>query len=152
MKKNKLLFHQLSDKMDKLTVMRNVVAPQMGWVKTIRKGVGMTMEQLGKRLSVSKQAIQDMENREIKGSVTLKSMTEIANALNMKFVYGFVPNDANLEKMIENRALEIATNIVQRTSNSMKLENQANSKYRIEKAIKERATEIINETPKILWD
>jgi hypothetical protein len=50
------------------------------------------------------------------------------------------------------RALEMATKIVQRTSNTMKLEDQENSKERIEKAIKERAAEIINKTPKILWD
>jgi hypothetical protein len=54
--------------------------------------------------------------------------------------------------MIEKRALEIAKVIVQRTSNTMKLEDQANSKERIQKAIKERAEEIINKTPKILWD
>jgi hypothetical protein len=34
----------------------------------------------------------------------------------------------------------------------MKLEDQANSRKRIEKAIKERTSEIINKTPKILWD
>ena len=33
-----------------------------------------------------------------------------------------------------------------------KLEDQENSKERIEKAIKERAAEIINKTPKILWN
>ena len=46
----------------------------------------------------------------------------------------------------------MAKKIVERTSNTMKLEDQANSKKRIEKAIKERASEIINKTPKILWD
>ena len=48
--------------------------------------------------------------------------------------------------------LELARKIVQRTSTTMKLEDQVNSKERIEKAIKERAAEIINKTPKILWD
>ena len=70
----------------------------------------------------------------------------------MHFVYGFVPKDGSLEALIERKANEIAKKIVLRTSNSMKLEDQENSKQRIEIAIKERAQSIINETPKILWD
>ena len=79
-------------------------------------------------------------------------MQEIAKAIDMQFVYGFVPDAGSLDQMIEMRALEMATKIVQRTSNTMKLEDQENSKERIEKAIKERAAEIMNKTPKILWD
>jgi predicted DNA-binding mobile mystery protein A len=112
----------------------------------------MSMEQLGKKLSITKQAVMDIEKREKKGAVTIKSMQEIAKVIDMKFVYGFVPNAGSLEQMIETRSLEIATKIVQRTSTTMKLEDQVNSKERIEKAIKERAAEIINKTPKILWD
>lgn len=152
MKKNKLQFQQLSDKMDILNVMNNVAVPPIGWIKTIRNAIGMSMEQLGKKLSITKQAIQDIESREKEGSITLKSMKEIARALDMKFVYGLVPNEGSLDAMIEKRSLEIATMIVQRTSNTMKLEDQANSEDRIEKAIKERANEIVNKTPKILWD
>jgi len=152
MKKNKLQIQQLSDRIEKLAAMASVVNPSIGWIKTIRTGIGMSLEQLGKKLSVTKQAIQDIENREREGSITIKSMHEIANALDMKFVYAIVPMNGSLNELIENRALEIAKVIVQRTSNTMKLEDQANSKERIEKAIKERAEEIINKTPKILWD
>jgi len=59
-------------------------------------------------------------------------MKEIAKAMDVQFVYGFVPNAGSLEQMIETRALEIATKIVERTSTSMKLEEQANSRKRIE--------------------
>ena len=152
MKTNKLQIQQLSDKIEKLVAMATVVMPPIGWIKTIRTGIGMSLEQLGKRLSVTKQAIQDIENREREGSITIKSMHEIANALDMKFVYAIVPKNGSLDEMIENRALEIAKVIVQRTSNTMKLEDQENSHERIQKAIKERAEEIINKTPKILWD
>lgn len=152
MKKNKLQLQQLSDRIEKLVAMATIAIPPIGWIKTIRTGIGMSLEQLGKKLSVTKQAIQDIENREREGSITIKSMHEIANALDMKFVYAIVPKNGSLDELIENRALEIAKVIVQRTSNTMKLEDQANSKERIEKAIKERAEEIINKTPKILWD
>jgi predicted DNA-binding mobile mystery protein A len=138
--------------MDQLNGMQHVIVPPIGWIKAIRNGIGMSMEQLGKKLSITKQGVMDIEKREKEGAITIKSMQEIAKAMDTQFVYGFVPNAGSLEEMIETRALEIASKIVERTSTTMKLEDQANSKVRVEKAIKERASEIINKTPKILWD
>ena len=152
MKNNKLQFQQLNEKMDQLTGLQHVIVPPIGWIKAIRNGIGMSMEQLGKKLSITKQGVMDIEKREKEGAITIKSMQEIGKAMGTQFVYGFVPKTGSLEQMIEYRALEIASKIVERTSTTMKLEDQANSKERIEKAIKERATEIINKTPKILWD
>ena len=96
--------------------------------------------------------MQDIERREKDGSISIKALREAARALDMQLIYGFVPNDGSLEALIDRKAKELATQIVQRTSNSMKLEDQENSKQRIEKAIEERATIIKNEMPKILWD
>ena len=152
MRNNKLQFQQLNEKMLQLSGMQHVIVPPIGWIKAIRNGIGMSMEQLGKKLSITKQGVMDIEKREKEGAITIKSMQEIAKAIDMQFVYGFVPDAGSLDQMIEMRALEIAKTIVQRTSTTMKLEDQANSKERIEKAIKERAAEIINKTPKILWD
>lgn len=152
MRNSKLQFQQLNEKMLQLVGMQHVIVPPIGWIKAIRNGIGMSMEQLGKKLSITKQGVMDIEKREKEGAITIKSMQEIAKAIDMQFVYGFVPNAGSLEQMIDMRALEMATKIVERSSNTMKLEDQANSKERIEKAIKERATEIINKTPKILWD
>ena len=152
MRNNKLQFQQLNEKMDQLNGLQHVIVPPIGWIKAIRNGIGMSMEQLGKKLSITKQGVMDIEKREMEGAITIKAMQEIAKAMDTEFVYGFVPNAGSLEQMIETRALEIAKTIVLRTSTTMKLEDQANSKERIEKAIKERAKEIINKTPKILWD
>jgi len=152
MRNNKLQFQQLNEKMDQLNGMQHVIVPPIGWIKAIRNGIGMSMEQLGKKLSITKQGVMDIEKREMEGAITIKSMKEIAMAMDMQFVYGFIPNAGSLQQMIETRALETASKIVERTSTTMKLEDQANSKERIENAIKERATEIINRTPKILWD
>jgi predicted DNA-binding mobile mystery protein A len=152
MRNNKLQFQQINEKLAQLTVLQHVIVPPIGWIKAIRNGIGMSMEQLGKKLSITKQGVMDIEKREKEGAITIKSMKEIAIAMDMQFVYGFYPNAGSLEQMIETRALQIASKIVERTSTTMKLEDQANSKERVEKAIKERASEIINKTPKILWD
>lgn len=132
--------------------LQKVAPPPTGWIKAIRNAIGMSMLQLGKRLSITKQSVQDIERREKDGSISIKALREAARALDMQLVYGFVPNDGSLEALIDRKAKELAIQIVQRTSNSMKLEDQENSKQRIEKAIEERATIIKNEMPKTLWD
>ena len=152
MGKKSLQFQQLDRKMADYATLKQVAIPPTGWIKAIRTTLGMSMQQLGNKLSVSKQGVSDMETREKDGSITIKALKEIARALDMQLVYGFVPNDGSLDSLIEKRAIELATEIVQRTSNTMKLEDQGNSQERIEKAIKERAEEIKNEMPKMLWD
>jgi hypothetical protein len=79
-------------------------------------------------------------------------MTEVAEALDMKLVYGFIPKDNSLEQMIEGKAKKLATSIVNRTSTTMKLEDQGNSEQRLKEAIKELTEEIKRNIPKSLWD
>lgn len=152
MDKQSLQLQHLNEKMLQFAALTKVSVPPTGWIKAIRTAIGMTMQQLGNKLSVSKQGILDMERREKEGSITIKTLKEIARALDMELVYGFVPKDGSLNAMIEKRATEMATKIVNRTATSMRLEEQGNSKKRIQKAIKERAIIIAYEKPKILWD
>lgn len=152
MSKKSLQIEQLNNKMLAFASLKKVAAPPPGWVKAIRSALGMSLSQLGKKLSITRQSAQDIERREKDGSITINSLKEIAKALDMQFVYGFVPNDGSLEALIEKRAKQLATQIVMRTSNTMKLEDQENSRKRIEKAIRERTAIIKNEMPKILWD
>lgn len=152
MGKKSLQLQQLNSKMLGFAALKQVAMPPTGWIKAIRTAIGMSMQQLGNKMEISKQGVMDIEKREKDGSITIKSLREIARAMDMQLVYGFVPNDGSLDALIEKRATELATQIVMRTANTMKLEDQSNSKKRIEAAIKERATAIQNEMPKILWD
>jgi predicted DNA-binding mobile mystery protein A len=152
MGKKSLQLQQLNSKMLGFGSLKQVAMPPTGWIKATRTAIGMSMQQLGNKLNVSKQGVMDIEKREKDGSITIKSLREIARAMDMQLVYGFVPNDGSLDALLEKRATELATQIVMRTANTMTLEDQANSKKRIEAAIKERAAAIQNEMPKILWD
>lgn len=152
MGKKSLQIQQLNTKMLAYASLQKVALPPTGWIKAIRNAIGMSMLQLGNRLSITKQSVQDIERREKDGSITIKALREAARALDMQLVYGFVPNDGSLELLIERKAKELATQIVMRTNNTMKLEDQENTKQRIEKAIQERTTIIKTEMPKTLWD
>ena len=152
MGKKSLQIQQLNTKMLAYASLQKVAPPPTGWIKAIRNAIGMSMLQLGNRLSITKQSVQDIERREKDGSITIKALREAARALDMQLVYGFVPNDGSLVLLIERKAKELATQIVMRTNNTMKLEDQENTKQRIEKAIQERTTIIKTEMPKTLWD
>lgn len=152
MGKKSLQLQQLESKLTAFSPLKHVVMPPTGWIKAIRTALGMSMQQLGNRLAMTKQGVLDMERREYEGSITIKSLRECARALDMELVYGFIPHAGSLDALIEKRATELATQIVMRTTQTMQLEDQANSQQRIEAAIRERAAEIKHDMPKILWD
>ncbi len=148
----KIQIDQLHQKMLAFSNVRRVKVSDKGWVHTIRTTLGMSLEQLGKKLSLTRASVSAIEKREADGSITLNSLRDAALALDMELVYGFVPIDGTLHKHIERKAERLASKIVHRTSHSMKLEKQENSHARIVKAIQERKEEIIREMPKALWD
>ena len=152
MKKNKLILDQLDAKILKLRSFEEASTPGRGWIHAIRSALNMTLNQLGGKISLSRQNVKAMEDREIRGTISLNGLKKFAEAMNMKFVYGFVPNDGSLEKIVEKRAYQIAKEIVGRTSVNMSLEDQKNSEERLKKAVKERAEEIMREIPRYLWD
>lgn len=152
MDSKKLQIEQLEKRLKLFSEARKYPKPPIGWIRAIRLALGMTMQQLGTKLSMTKQSVQDLENREKEGSITLKSLSEAAKALDMELVYGLVPKDGTLEKYIEKKAHKMAEEIVNRTSASMKLEDQGVSYDRIQKAIEDRTKIIKYELPKSLWD
>ena len=152
MGKKSLEIQQINSKMRPFADLQKGVIPSTGWIKAIRSAIGMSMQQLGNKLSITRQSVLEIEKREQDGSITIKTLKEVASALDMQLVYGFVPNDGSVEDLIDRKAKELAIKIVLRTSNTMKLEDQENMKQRLEKAIQERTLIIKNEMPKILWE
>jgi len=152
LKNKKLQIAHLEKKIELFKEAGNVPTPKIGWIKTIRTTLGMSLEQLGEKLGIYKSSVARMEGREANGAITLNKMEEAGKAMRMKFVYGFVPFDGSINELIEKRAKSLATEIVMRTSRNMELEDQENTPERIRKAIEERTQEIMREMPKKLWD
>ena len=150
--KIKLLIEQLDRKFEKLSGIDDLIMPPEGWVYSVRTALKMTLKQLGSKLGITAQSVKELETREKVGSVTLNTLKEVGNALDMRLVYGFIPRDKTLEHMIEKKAKEVARDIVLRTSTSMALEDQKNTMERIRAAIEDRAEELKREMPKYLWD
>ena len=152
MNKKKLQTEQLESRIKLFSPTSQLPNPPTGWVRAIRLALGMSLQQLANKLSITKQSVQEIEMREKEGAITLKMLRKTARALDMELVYGFVPKGGSLEKYIDTKARSLAEKIVSRTSNTMKLEDQENTNHRIKKAIDERTTIIKQELPKALWD
>jgi len=152
MVKQKLIIEQLDRKLLKFSDLEKITIPPNGWIYSIRTALRMSLRQLGKMLNITAQSVKEIEEREKTGTISLKVLRQVGQVLNMKLVYGFIPKNKTIEKMIEDRAYEMAKEIVLRTSASMRLEDQENTEERILEAIKEKALELKQEIPKYLWD
>lgn len=152
MNKREIVRNQLDSKIILMQKAGEVIAPASGWIYAFRFALNMSLRQLGQKLSMTPQGVKDIEEREKSGTVSLKVLRHVASALNMKFVYGFIPEGGTLEAMIEKRASELAEKIVRRASIHMNLEDQGVSEEKLRMAISEKAKEINKDLPKILWD
>jgi predicted DNA-binding mobile mystery protein A len=122
------------------------------WINDVRLSLGMSLEQLGKRMNMTPQGVKRLEQRERDGSITLKTLNQAARAFGFGFGYGFTTSKTTLEDLVYNQALMKSKEIVRRANRTMVLENQANSKKRLENSVKELRDEIIKNKPKYLWD
>jgi predicted DNA-binding mobile mystery protein A len=150
--KRKLLIEQLDQKLQPYSQTRKILVPERGWINTIRTTLNMTMAQLGSKLNITRQGVKRIEESEANGTITLNSLKDIANAMDLKLVYALVPKNGNIDDLIQIKAETLAQKIVLRTNQNMKLEDQGIGDEKIAKTIKELADEIKREMRKSLWD
>lgn len=150
--KKKLLIEQLDQKLKPFQKTEVVLVPDKGWINTIRTTLNMTMAQLGIKLNVTRQGVKKIEDSEAKGTISINSLKEVGQVLDLKFVYGFVPKDGTFDNLIDTRAEKLARKIVLRTNQNMKLEDQGISNEKIDQSIIDLSDEIKREMRKSLWD
>jgi len=148
----KLIIDQLDQKLEPFQKAEMVLVPDKGWIKTIRTALNMTMAQLGVRLKITRQGVRSIEESESKGSISINSLKDVGEALDLRFVYGFVPKDGTIDNLINMKAEKLAQKIVLRTNQNMKLEDQGIGDEKMIETIKDVANEIKREMRKSLWD
>lgn len=147
-----LILKTMSEKMAPYTVVKSVVIPDSGWVAAIRQSLNMTMGQLGRKLNITRQGVSQLENREKEGSISLNTMREVANTLDMQLVYAIIPKTATLEAYVEQKAREFARETLLSTNQQMRLEGQAVNDERLKRAIDDMVAEVVRTVDRQLWD
>lgn len=127
----------------------SAVPPSGGWIRAIRKALGMTADQLASRLGMSRGAARHMEAAELRGVVTLETLRKAAEALDCVLVYALVPRES-LEQAVMKRARALAAKEMASLDQTMALENQAVEPAEREAQIDAYIREEIN--LRRLWD
>ncbi|TFG77164.1 MAG: mobile mystery protein A [Thermodesulfobacteriales bacterium] len=148
----KIAREQYKDLVDSVAKkLRTIQIPKEGWLSTTRNALGLSVAQLAGRMSVTRQDISKIERNELTGSVTLKTMQNIAEAMGCRFVYAIVPRN-RVEDLLVERAKIIATRIVETTNKHMALEDQALSDKQISNEINRMQKEILQDIPSDFWN
>ena len=149
--KTKLVRRQLDAKLEEFRPLGNLKPPSKGWIRAIRDALGMTGEQLAKRIGSNKQRIARIESDEAQGRVTIKTLRNVAEGLDCFFVYGFVPR-TSLEETVRNRAKHIAKKQMDRVSRTMELEQQGLDNQEQEIILRDAIEQLIDKSSKTLWN
>lgn len=149
MKKRLLILKQLDRQLD---AWRHVSSNfKEGWIRKIRKSLGMTTKQLARRVGVNRSRVVKIEQAELEGALTVRTLQEVANALNCKLIYALVPNEP-LSQMIDKQAREVAKKRLGRVAHSMLLEDQSVEINAQQEQLKELINELLSGSLKNLWD
>lgn len=126
--------------------------PPGGWIATVRKALGMSGAQLGKRLSLTRGRISQAELAETEGRVTLRTMQDMAEAMGCRFVYAIVPAGGELSDVIEAQARRKATEIISRAATHMALEQQSLTLDQNRAEIDRLTRALVADPPSHFWD
>lgn len=149
---NRLIIKQLDGKIRFFRSARESIVPANGWIRAIRTALGIPRRSIAKKLGISEPTLLGIEEREVEGTITIKTLRDTAASMDLILVYGFVPKDGSLQIYIRKKAYEAAKKIVLRTAHTMALEDQAITDKRIKAAIKEKAQELETKLPGFLWE
>ena len=132
---------------------RRLVAstPKIGWIRTIRRALGMTTTQLATRLSVTRQQVTWLEKAEVDDRLTLNSLRKAADALDCTVVYALVPKKS-LQEMRESQARRVAQARIAPVAYTMGLEAQSLSDRDNRQQLEDLVAEILREKSARLWD
>ncbi len=151
MKNQWMRLKQLDQQLLTLKANHAEATPPDGWVRSIRKALGMTVKQLAKRLHVDPSRVVKIETSELEGAITLRTMQQTAEQLHCHFAYQFIPK-SSLEAYVKNRARELAEAAIKRTAHTMDLESQSVEKKWLEEQINEMTQSLLQKSWRHLWE
>lgn len=150
-RRTKLMREQLDKTLRKFAPLKDTQPPARGWIRAIRDALGMNGRQFADRLGEHRSRTKQIEEQELIGSLTLKTMRKTAEALDCVFVYCLIPR-INLEQTVRNRAEKVASHQLARASQTMALEDQALNTKENKKVLSVMIADLVDDLPSNLWD
>ena len=149
--RKRLVREQLQRSLQRFEPLRKVSPPVKGWVRAVRDALGMNGRQFADRLGGHRSRTSQIEQDELAGAVTIRTMRRAAEALDCVFVYGLVPR-TSLEQTVRDRAEQVAAKRLAQVNQTMLLEAQALDPAESNRAQVEMVRELVDAAPSTLWD
>lgn len=128
-----------------------LITPPSGWIKAIREALGMTAEQLARRMGVVQSRVSTLEKAESTGTPTLKSLRQAAEAMDCVLVYAIVPR-TSLDQIVRDQAMKKADTELARHHHTMRLENQAMTKADLATERQRLVADMLAGSLRRVWD
>jgi predicted DNA-binding mobile mystery protein A len=115
--------------------------PRSGWIRAVRRALGMSQAVLAERLGVSSAAVNKLEQAELRGGITIRKLAEVAAALDCTLVYALVPH-STLEQTVAAQARNVAAEMLGYVARTMALEAQGIGDERKREAVDRYAQQL----------
>jgi predicted DNA-binding mobile mystery protein A len=131
---------QLDRSLSSFDAAKTPVRPPQGWLRSIRESLVLTLTDVGKKVGMPRQRVQQLELAEAGDKITLKNLRLVADAMGCKLVYAIVPKSGTLTELADKLERDRIVRDVGRVARTMALEDQAtdNTDELIESKIKSR--------------
>ncbi|MET0027594.1 MAG: mobile mystery protein A [Candidatus Thiodiazotropha sp.] len=131
--------------------LKDLTMPSEGWLRMARKALGMSGAQLARRLGVTRAMVSNTERAEQDGGVTLRTLQNMAQAMDCRLVYAIIP-EQEIEAILQARAYKKAREQVMAAGVQMALEAQTLSQDKLDEQVQRLAREILEKRGSQLWN
>jgi predicted DNA-binding mobile mystery protein A len=108
--------------------------PDAGWLASVREALGLTLEDVARRLGIGRANVLRFEKYEASERITLHNLHRVAEAMDCELVYALIPKSGSFEDLAEKPIRDRTRQDVESVVHTMTLEDQKpeNSKQLIE--------------------
>jgi predicted DNA-binding mobile mystery protein A len=124
--------------------------PNGGWARSIRQALGMSGQQLARRVGVSRATIATLERSEARGRITLASLEKLARGLGCRVVYALVPEvSPSLSGLRRARARKLART---RLASAAGADATGHDAEHMRRQLERLTDELLAGSPRKLWE
>jgi predicted DNA-binding mobile mystery protein A len=148
----KKLWRRQIDQQIATTLIQDATVPRDGWIREIRTVLGMSVRQLAERVGMGQPTIARLEKSESTGNIELKTLRRVAEGMNCRLIYAFVPHEKSLEETLRVRALQVAEKTLSCVEHTMGLEAQGSTEADRKLQVQELADELVRAMSREIWE
>ena len=125
--------------------------PKSGWIKMVRKAIGMKAKDLALRLNVDPSTISKLEKNESDGKITINTLKKLAQSMNCELVYGLRPRGGSFSSLIQAQAISYVSKNIDSIQHSMVLEKQGLTSEELQILIETQAKRLSENVDSDIW-